>query len=161
MHGGIVGDGVGAPEGNQNATRHGLYADPANVLEELSESDPEGYEWVCKKYDSYIDDAPFADGSAKADHLKQIATQEYIIWKATGFQLQGGVVVQTDAPAGAGLADRVAENPVNRPLDRMQRTVMQRLRDLGVLEDPESQRASAEESKASALRELMGEADSE
>lgn len=161
LHGGIVGDGHGAPEGNQNATRHGLHADPANVLDDLAERDPEAYEWVCKKYDSYLDAAPFGDGSAKADQLKQIATQEYIIWKATGFQLKSGVVVEADAPAGAGLAERVAENPVNRPLDRMQRTVVNRLKELGVLDDPVSQQAAAATDKIGALRELMGEADTE
>lgn len=159
MHGGVVGDGHGAPEGNQHARRHGLYADPANVLDDLAERDTEGYEWVCRKYDSYLDDAPFAEGSAKADHLKQIAVQEYTIWNATGFQLQSGVVVQTDAPSDAGMAERVAANPVNRPLDRMQRTVTSRLKDLGVLDDPESQRANAAQDKVAALRELMGEAD--
>lgn len=159
MHGGIVGDGNGAPEGNQNATRHGLHADPSNVLDELAESDPEAYEWVLKKYDSYLDAAPFGDGSAKADQLKQIATQEYIIWNAMGFQLKSGVVVEADAEAGAALADRIAENPVNRPLDRMQRTVVNRLKELGILDDPRSQQADAEQSKAAALRELMDEAD--
>lgn len=158
MHGGAS---PGAPSGNQNASRHGLYADPANVLEDLADSNPEAYEWVCKKYDSYLDDAPFGDGSAKSDQLKQIAVQEYIIWKATGFQLKGGVVVETNGPPGDRAGDRITGNPVNQPLDRMQRTVTSRLKDLGVLEDPESQQANAEQGKVDAIRELMQEADRE
>ena len=157
MHGGA--DGSGAPAGNQNASRHGLYSDPANVLDDLAENDPDAYDWVCKKYDSYLDDAPFADGSAKSDQLKQIAVQEYIIWKATGFQLKGGVVVSTNGPPGDQVGDRITGNAVNQPLDRMQRTVTSRLKDLGILEDPESQAASAEQGKVDALRELMREAD--
>lgn len=156
MHGG---QSPGGPPGNQKATRHGLYADPANVLDDLADSDPEAYEWVCKKYDSYLETAPFEDGSGKADQLRQIATQEYIIWQATGFQLQNGVVVKTNEPDGDAFGDRITENPVNLALDRMQRTVTQRLRELGVLDDPESQRASAEEGKTAALRDLMQEAD--
>jgi hypothetical protein len=151
MHGGD--EDAGAPVGNQNARSHGLHADPANVLDDLAKRDTDGYEWVVNKYDSYLRSAPFEDGSAKADQLKQVAVQEYIIWKATGFQLNGGVVRRTD--------DGIAESPVNLPLDRMQRTVTRRLKELGVLEDPDSQQAKAEAGKAAALRELMEAADAE
>ena len=142
-----------APEsmaGNQNARSHGLHADPANVLDDLAERDSDGYEWVMRKYDSYLRSAPFEAGTAKADQLKQVAVQEYTIWRATGFQLKDGVVRRTD--------DGIAESPVNLPLDRMQRTVTRRLKELGVLEDPDSQQAQAE---AAALRELMEAADAE
>jgi len=149
MHGG-TNDGPTEPEkleGNQNAQRHAIHADPANVLDDLAESDPDGYDWVLSKYDSYLEAAPFGDGTAKADQLKQIATQEYVIWKATGFQVEGGVIRQTD--------DGVEESPVNLPLDRMQRTVTRRLKELGVLDDPDSQQAAAEAGKVQALREMM------
>jgi hypothetical protein len=143
-----------APEsmaGNQNARSHGLHADPANVLDDLAERDSDGYNWVMRKYDSYLRSAPFEDGTAKADQLKQVAVQEYTIWKATGFQLKGGVVRRTD--------DGIAESPVNLPLDRMQRTVTRRLKELGVLDDPETEQAAAERDKAAVLREMMSAAD--
>lgn len=139
-------------EGNQNATKHGIHADPANVLDDLAESDPAGYEWVLSKYDSYLSDAPFADGSAKADQLKHIATQEYVIWKATGFQLSEGVIRQTE---DGGLK----ESPVNLPLDRLQRTVTRRLKELGVLDDPDTKQANAERDKTAVLRDMMVSAD--
>lgn len=157
MHGGVVGDGHGPP-GNQHARRHGLYADPANALDHLADRDGDGYEWVMKKYDSYLEDAPFQDGSAKADELKQICAQEYAIWKGIDVQLRGGLVVR-DGDTGT-VAD-LEENPVNRPLDRLQRGVTNRLKELGVLDDPDSQQAGATRDKADALRELMNEADSE
>jgi hypothetical protein len=150
MHGGT--DDSGPPESNQNARTHGLHADPANVLDDLADRDGDGYEWVMRKYDSYLNAAPFEDGTAKADQLKQVAVQEYIIWKATGFQLKGGVVRRTDD-------GRVAESPVNLPLDRMQRTVTRRLKELGVLDDPETEQAAAERDKAAVLREMMAAAD--
>lgn len=143
-----------APEsmvGNQNARTHGVHADPANVLDDLAESDPEGYEWVLAKYDSYLKDAPFDDGSAKADQLKQIATQEYVIWKATGFQLKGGVVHRTD--------EGIEESPVNLPLDRLQRTVTRRLKSLGALDDPRTKQAKAAADRTQALRSMMFAAD--
>ena len=151
MHGGS--DGAGPPEANQNARTHGLHADPANVLDDLAERDAGGYEWVMSKYDSYLDAAPFEDGTAKADQLKQVAVQEYIIWKATGFQLKGGVIRRTDNGGD------VVESPVNLPLDRMQRTVTRRLKELGILDDPETEQAAAERDKAAVLREMMAAAD--
>lgn len=158
MHGGQSPGGTGPP-GNQNARRHGLHADPANVLDDLAENDPAAYEWVMQKYDSYLDAAPFDDGSAKADQLKQIAVQEYIIWRSTGLQLQDGVVVETNEPKGDRHGDTLKGHPVNQPLDRMQRTVTSRLKELGVLDDPASQKANATQSRVEALRELMREAD--
>lgn len=158
MHGGAS---PGAPKGNQNSARHGLYSDPANVLDDLAEKDPEGYDWILKKYDSYLDDAPFEDGSAKADQLKQICVQEFIIWRASGLQLENGIVVATNEPEGNKYGDRIKDHPVNKPLDRMQRTVTSRLKELGILDDPESQQANAEGDKVAALRDLMGEADKE
>jgi hypothetical protein len=153
MHGG-TNDGPDPEKlrGNQNARTHGIHADPANVLDDLAESDADGYEWVMAKYDSYLRDAPFGDGSAKADQLKQVATQEYIIWKATGYQLKAGVIRRGDDGA-------VERSPVNLPLDRMQRTVTRRLKELGVLDDPETEQAKAAADRTQALREMMQAAD--
>lgn len=144
---------AGPPTGNQNASRHGLYSDPANLLDDLAANDPEGYDWVLKKYDSYLDSAPFADGSAKADQLKQVCAQEFVIWRAVAMQIHDGVVIETNEPDGTAYGDTLKEHPVNLPLDRMQRTVSNRLADLGVLDDEAD--AEAADSKADAIRELM------
>lgn len=148
MHGGQSPGGAGPP-GNQNARTHGLHADPANVLDDLAEADPDAYEWILSKYDSYLADAPFDDGSAKADQLKQVATREYAIWKATGFQLKGGII-RRDGDDG------IEESAVNLPLDRMERTITRRLKELGVLDSPDAVAADAEAGKVQALREMMG-----
>lgn len=147
----------GPPTRNQNASRHGLYADPANVLDDLAERDGPGYDWVMKKYDRYLDSAPFGDGSAKADQLKQVVVQEYIVWRAIGVQVEDGLVVETNEPDGTAYGDRLKEHPVNLPLNRMQRTVSNRLADLGVLDDETE--ATVHESKADAIRELMAGVD--
>lgn len=144
---------AGPPDGNQNASRHGLYSDPANLLDDLATNDPEGYEWVLQKYDSYLDSAPFGDGSAKADQLKQVCAQEFVIWRSIAMQIHDGVVVETNEPDGTAYGDCLKEHPVNLPLDRMQRTVSNRLADLGVLDDEAE--AERHESKADAIRELM------
>ena len=148
--------------GNQNSTRHGLHADPANVLDDLAENDPDGYEWVMRKYDSYLDVAPFDDGSAHADQLKQVCVREYTIWKASGLQLKTGVVTQQTRATDDGDLYKVAEsNPVNAPLDRMEKTVVRRLEKLGVMPSPDQQAVDAEQDRVVMLRDAMEGIDDE
>lgn len=131
-----VGNDGGAPAGNQHARRHGLHADPANVLEDLKENDPGAYAWVESKVQGYLEDAPFGDGTPKADQLRQVAVREFSIWQASGIQLREGVVKQTHERTSDGeLVEVESEHPANLPLDRMERTVTKRLKDLGVLGD--------------------------
>lgn len=127
-------------------------ADPADVLAHLATTDPDAHAWVIRKYESYLEAAPFDEGSAKADQLKQIAAREVVLWNAIGTQLQEGVVVR-DAD------HQVAENPVNRPLDRLARTVTRRLKELGVLNQPDRQQAAATADRVHALRRLMTDLD--
>jgi hypothetical protein len=51
------------------------------------------------------------------------------------------------------------ESPVNLPLDRLQRTVTRRLKELGVLDDPDTKQANAERDKTAVLRDMMVSAD--
>lgn len=142
--GGDVGDPGGAPKGNQNARRHGLHSDPADLLDDLAENEPDAYEWVMRKYDSYVAAAPFEDGSGKADQLKQIAVKEYAIWQATGLQIKEGIIKRTHRKDSTGEFVEVEdEHPANQASDRMERTITRRLKELGVLDDPDSQQADA------------------
>jgi hypothetical protein len=140
-----VGNDGGAPAaGNQNAARHGLHSDPANVLADLRERDPESYAWIESKMQDYLEQTPYTDGSPEADQLRQIAVREHSIWRATGLQLEEGIVKQTRERTPEGdLVEVESENPVNLPLDRMERTVMRRLKELGVLGDEGGQMSQA------------------
>jgi hypothetical protein len=132
-------------ERKQNARTHGVHADPANVLDDFADRDPDTYEWVMSKYESYLDASPFDDGSAKADLLKQVATEEYTIWKATGHQLRNGVVRQTD--------DGIEKSPVNLLLDRMHRTVTRRLERSGAVDYDDSDSGDFERTLSEILSE--------
>ena len=159
LHGG---HSPGAPEGNQYNRRHGLHADPANVLHDLVENDPEAYEWIMAKYDSYLDVAPFEDGSALADQLKQVCVREHAIWQASGLQLDAGVVTQQTRATDDGDLYKVAEsNPVNAPLDRMEKTVVRRLEKLGIMPSPDQQAVDAEQDRVEMLRDAMEGIDDE
>jgi hypothetical protein len=135
------GNNGGAPENNQHATKHGLHADPDNLLAHLRENDKEGFAWIHGKYESYLDAAPFERHTALAEQLLQVCVREYSIWKASGIQLREGLVqekVRTDDRGevieyeGEPLTTQV-ETAANLPVDRMESTVVRRLKELGVM----------------------------
>lgn len=142
--------GSGQP-GNQNAMRHGLYSDPDNLLEHLREHDPDAMAWVNRKFDGYLRQAPFGPLDPQADQLLQVVIREYSIWSATGLQVRDGVVKRQAVQAGDGewiQAER--ENAANLALDRMEKTVTKRLKELGILgSSPEHRMASAMEMRSS------------
>lgn len=129
-------DGGAPPEGNKNAASHYIYAverNPGETLEWLEEHDPEAYEWICDKAEGYLEDVSFTQESPKYDQLLQVCVSEYSIWKATGIQVREGLVKKTHKRAPSGeLVPVEAEHPVNKPLDRLERQVTQRLDALGI-----------------------------
>jgi len=143
----------GAPEGNQNATTHGLRADPVNLLEDLRKNDEEAFAWIQDKYESYLAVAPFDRDSAHGDQLLQICVREYSIWKASQIQVNDGILTEQPKVAGERIIKLEAENPAAKTLDRMERTVVKRLEKLGVMPSPEQQQADAEKTLAAVLSE--------
>jgi hypothetical protein len=150
MHGG---KDSGAAEGNQNATRHGLRSDPANLLEYLRKTDEKAYAWIQDKFEAYLEVAPFGRETAHADQLKQICVREYSIWKASSIQVNEGVLTKQKKVAGEAVLEVDVENPASKSLDRMERTVVKRLEKLGVMPSPEQQAAQATASLAEVLSE--------
>jgi hypothetical protein len=132
-----------------NGKTHGLRSDPINLLEDLRQNDEEAYAWVQDKFESYLNVAPFPRESAHADQLLQICVREYSIWKASGIQIDEGIITQEKKVAGDGVIVADVENPANKSLDRMERTVVKRLDKLGVMPSPEAQKAEAQEDLAS------------
>lgn len=135
------GNDGGAPQNNQHATKHGLHADPDNLLAHLRENDPEGFAWIHGKYESYLDAAPFERHTGLAEQLLQVCVREYSIWKASGIQLREGLVqekIRTDDRGevieyeGEPLTTQV-ESAANLPVDRMESSVVRRLKELGVM----------------------------
>lgn len=134
----------GAKPGNQNATSHGMYADPDNLLEYFADHDPEALEWIRAKHRSYLQEAPFEVGTAKAEQLLQICVREWSIWQASGLQVREGVIVQRNVKNGQDEWIEVTdEHPVNGALSRLERDVTKRLKELGILDSPSQQMATA------------------
>ena len=130
--------GGGAPSKNQNAMKHGLYSQPDNLLDYLEREEPENYQWVQAKFESYLEDAPFEDGTAKADKLLEVCILEYVVWRARGIQVRNGIVKKTHTKSSDGeLIEIDVERPENQPVNRIDRQVMSKLKNLGILDDPD------------------------
>lgn len=145
----------GKKKSRMNATKHGLRSDPVNLLEKIREEDEKAYAWVQDKFESYLSVAPFGRDTAHADQLLQICVREYSIWKASGIQIDEGIITEEKKVAGDGVILADVENPASKSLDRMERTVVKRLDKLGVMPSPEKKKADAAQELGEVAREAL------
>lgn len=154
VHGGVTG---GAPEGNVNAMTHGLRARRSNYYQALDEED-QGF--VEAMVDSWLEDAPFdRENAAKVTEIYRIAIDQHRLWNATDEYVEDGMVteqvIDTDEDGNAVYGED--ENPVNLPYSRLDRDLFKKLKELGCLDDPDTQQAQAELSLARKLSGLTRE----
>ena len=148
-HGGTA----GPPEGNTNALTHGLRAKRSNYYEQLEEEEKA---FVEKMAHSWIDNAPFdKENFAKVNEVYRIAIDQHRLWNAHDEMSDGLTGEQVIGVDDEGNPIEVEEeNPVNLAYDRLDRTTSKKLRDLGCLDDPDSQQAEATESLADKFSKL-------
>lgn len=146
QHGGAS---SGAPEGNGNAETHGLTADREKWFERHRE-DAEPV--VRALVESYVADAPFTfEKSAKVDLLTEVAIDQVRIRRANDVLdefVTEQVVGQTDD--GQPIVT-VEENPAHMPRSRIKRDNTRILKELGILQDPDSAQAAATQSLAEVI----------
>lgn len=134
LHGG----NAGAPEGNNNAETHALNADPYNYYESLG---PEQREFIHRTA-STIEDR-IRKNTGKVDLLdeklaKRIAIEFHIVSKATDYLINvSGLTQVTSGEKGS----REHKAALLGEIRKRDRAIVQMLRDLGVLNDPESKKA--------------------
>lgn len=140
-------------EGNQKAMKHGLKAKRSNFFNNLDEDDERFVEALV---DSWIENAPFdRDNFAKVNEVYRIAVDQLRLWNAQDEFSDGMVYEQVIGTDEEGQPIEVEdENPANLPYDRLDRTTLRKLKDLGCLDDPDTQQAEANESLASKFAEL-------
>lgn len=152
LHGGAL---KTAQQGNNYAEKHGLHSDRQNYYKNRSTQEQD---WIDAVVESLLDDAPFSpDNFAKMQMLRNIAIDMHKLQNANEFIDQAGLV-QTDqtvgySPDGKPIKED-KENPVNVTYDRLNRTMTRQLKELGILDDPESQKAEAQEGIAKELSAL-------
>jgi len=144
--------------GVENIT-HGMRAKRSKFYQSLDEQDKL---FVEKLVDSWIDNAPFdRDNFAKVNELFRIAIDEIRAWRAQGEYADdddgaGGMLtdVTIDYDPENGEITTEDENPLNLAYDRLDRTKYKKLKELGVLDDPDSQEAEAKQSLADVFDNL-------
>jgi hypothetical protein len=170
------GDGTGAiaehtdVHGKEGLT-HGLHAvqdDPRGTLAWLEDNDPSGHEWILDKWRSYMADAPFEASSSKADDVLHACLMLYAVRSMRHTQVTRGLarseVLIDDGDVVRGpdgeVVETEREHPGNLPANRVAREARSMLKDLGVLDDPESKKANAM-GWSNAAREVALEVDAD
>jgi hypothetical protein len=147
FHGGEA----GAPEGNGNAEKHGLTADREKWFERHRE---EASPLVKALVGSYVEDAPFGfENTAKVDQLCEVAIDQARLREANEYldEFLTEQVVGVDEEGSPIVT--VEENPAHMPRDRIKRTNARILKELGILDDPDSAQANATATLAEVLDE--------
>lgn len=128
------------------AMTHGIHAvqdDPVGTLNYLEESRPEAYDWVVDKWESFLVDAPFGKETAKADELLHACLMLYAVRGARDRQVKQFLTHTVTRYSEGTPYELEEELPVNLPANRLAREARSILKDLGVLDDPESKKAEA------------------
>lgn len=161
FHGGAS---SGAPKGNQNAKKHGIYSQRSNYYNDLP---AEEKAWVDSLVQSMLNDAPFTeDNFQKFQMVREIAIDMHKKRHANDYIAEEGIVQENIVRDEDGnpvtdqngdLVTETDENPVNLAYDRLDRTMTRKMKELGILDDPDSAQAEAEKSIAEQLAALREE----
>jgi hypothetical protein len=161
LHGGA--EDAGAPEGNQNATRHGIHATPEYLADHLNESQRDQlvatFEALCTRYERRRGHDP--DYAAKRrlrrvsiEILKEDLADE---WLASEAADSGSLLMERrEMDDGETYA---VPNAVLEPLTALKRETRLTLKDMGLLDDPDTQQADALEGLSDGAELVFNEAD--
>lgn len=142
----------GAPEGNTNAQTHGMYTKHSNYYKSLSKDDQE---FIHALVNSWLEDAPFDESNvAKMTRLYKLAIDEHKLIRANDYYIDQEFVIEEETgfnPVTGESQTSKKENPINLTYDRLSRTTMSELKNLGILDSPEDRQADATASLAKFL----------
>lgn len=133
---------VGGQEGNANALKHGVRADPANLYEHLDEAEKN---FVDDLHAKYLDIASFGVEDPRNDRLRMTCVMALQEWIARDEVIRSGMTVELTIGMGEGgipIEQRDGHYLLKVAGDLNQKIRMN-LKDLGLLDDPESQKADA------------------
>lgn len=135
--------GGSAPENNDNAETHALHADTVKWFERNREDIEDD---VRALVEDWVDDAPFGwDARGNVNMLVECAINEMQMRQANDYIHESGVIIDKvvgQTEYGDPITSK-EENPALLPKARLQKDTMRILKDLGVLDDPESQKAES------------------
>lgn len=137
--GATMGTDKGAPEKNQNSRTHGLQADPSNYEEHLSESERT---WVFETREALLD--RIRAGKGDVDPIDRILAHRVvvklnIVANASEYVERQGLMEQIWTSDG----QIEVKNRLMEELRRYDNEILYELKELGVLDDPETKKADA------------------
>lgn len=138
------GNNGGAPEGNQNAQRHGLFSERSGYYADLSDGEQD---WIdsfthslLDRFRRYHDKDPDA---FDRETLKHIAIDFHRTSEANDFFSDAGLVHREIDMAGGEPVETIKQNVWASELRRYQESIMDRMDSMGLLESPDKQQADA------------------
>ena len=141
-----------ANKGNNHAETHGLYADRQNYYSNRS---TEEQQWIDGVVESLL-----ADNMAKLQMVRNIAIDMHKQQRANDYIDEVGVVNKDKTTGytedGRPIKEDV-ENVLNVAYDRLNRTMTRQMKELGILDDPDSQQAEANQNIANELSAIREE----
>lgn len=152
-HGGA--EGSGAPEGNGNAETHGLTSEGKKWFERHRD---EVGDDVRKMVAGWMREASFGyENHGNVRLLVDAAINECQIRQGDQYIREEGVVVESfDRIAEDGRqVYETKENSAFKPKSRLQRDTVRILEKLGILDDPESEKAASQSELADAVRDAL------
>lgn len=151
-------EGPGPPEGAANNQKHGMYADRSKYFQRL---DDDEQVFIESMYESFLADAPFTDEHAgKATILWQTCIDLHKKQRANEYIKEEGMTQERTEGyhPDYGAITQIDENTLHIAYDRLSRTTTRQLKELGILDDPDSQQAEAQQSF---LEVLAGDSESD
>lgn len=147
--------GISTNHGTNYAEKHGLYADRQNYYNNRSTTEQQ---WIDSIVESILDDAPFGpDAKYKLEMVRNVAIDMHKMKNANDYIDEKGVVHKDKTVGYTDDGKPIKmdeENVLNIAYDRLDRATTRKLEKLGVLDDPESQKADAQQNIANELSEL-------
>ena len=154
LHGGAA---KSVMKGNTHSETHGLYTNRQSYYENRSD---EEQNWIDAVVESLLDDMPGGDSNpsmAKLEMVRNIAIDMHKERRANEYIDEIGVVHKDKTVGytddGRPMKEDV-ENPLNISYDRLSRNITRNMEKLGILDDPESKKADAQQNIANELSSL-------
>lgn len=152
MHLGKKGD---SHDGNGNAVTHGMFSDTDKYYQRQDEA---AQAYIDVVYETFLSDAPFGeDNTGKSAILWEIAINHHKRRTADGYIAEEGLLQDVDVEKDNGerfTMEDADEHPLHLVYDRLARTDIRRLKELGVTDDPDSKTAESVSDLASAIAQV-------
>lgn len=134
LHGGVRGGG--APANNQNATKHGLDADPHHYYQSLSSEEQQFIEDLSTTIEDRV-----RENTGRVDYTdrilsRQVAIRLHISTKASNY-------VENESGLDQAVRGRREVAPLLKEVRKYDDSIFKSLKELGVLDDPESAKAES------------------